>query len=275
MARSRKQNKSTRRRKSRGNNRSKGTTRRAKAGVVKFGKGKPSAAQSAAERERARQRRLEAALATAAAQVQAEAAIATPASDLVRLRQGDLEAQLSRASSRATVVDVATAMGTLAALGRAHDHLNRELQTALEQVRRRGDRQTALNAAARIAPLATVVLAAGTGALPAAPNVDRRNWRDIQAALETLGAHQGLRRDRNTGQWRATRPHESPLRTDANPFLAAATLQALLASPPPGPFVGFRGFAPDEGLPESPPPSPGQGGPAFVFAPPPGGRFDF
>ena len=271
MAKSRKQNKSTKRRK----NRSKGTTRRAKAGVVKFGKGKPSAAETAADRERDRQRRLQAALATAAAQIQAEAAIATPASDLVRIRQGDLEAQLSRAAERATAVDVATAMGTLAALGRAHEHLNNELRTALEQVRRRGDRQTALNAAARVAPLATVVLGAGTGALPAAPNVDRRNWRDIRAALETLGAHQGLRQDRATGQWRASHVHESPTSTDANPFLAAATLQALLASPPPGPFVGFRGLVPDEGLPESPP---DQGGPAFVFAPPglpPGGRYEF
>lgn len=269
MAKSRKTN--TRRRKSR----SKGTTRRAKAGIVKFGRGKSSAAQTAAERERERTRRLEAALATAAAHVQAQAAIATPASDLARLQQGDLEAQLGRASRNPTVVGVVAAMGTLAALGRAHTHLNQELTTALEQMRGRGDRQTALDAAARIAPIATVVLRAGTGALPAAPNVDRRNWRDIQAALETLGAHQGLRRDRNTGRWRATHSHESLPHTDGNPFLAAATLQALLASPPPGPFAGFRGFVPDEGLPDSPP---DPGGPAFVFAPPglpPGGRFDF
>ena len=151
-------------------------------------------------------------------------------------------------------------------------------QTALEQVRRRSDRQTALNAAARIAPLATVVLAAGTGALPAAPNVDRRNWRDIQAALETLGAHQGLRRDRNTGQWPCHPVLTSPpLRTDA-------TLLSCGNSASPSRFAAtrtlrwVRGFAPVEGLPESPPPGPGQGGPAFVFAPPglpPGGRFEF
>ena len=129
MAKSRKQNKGTRRRKSR----SKGTTRRAKAGVVKFPKS--SRDRVAAMRERERTRRLEAALATAAAHVQAQAAVATPASDLARLRQVDLDAQLGRASRNPTVVDVAAAIGTLAALGRAHTHLNQELTTALEQMR--------------------------------------------------------------------------------------------------------------------------------------------
>ena len=249
------------------------STRRKRGGVFRRpGRGGPAKESPGARhrREEAERRaRLEQSLQAAAVVVEQAAAAATPAADLALVQNLDLHGQLAAAAD-GEQQPVATAMAALGAMARLNDRLTTEIQTALEAVRTRGDRDTAIAAARRIAPLARAVLSVA-GPIPVAPAVDavgpldRRRWREIAPALANIGDNQGLGRDRTTGRWRERYDGEYsayPVIGRPNLDVAVTLLEGLVRDPPQHVFSNWTGFQPSNG---APPPPPGQ----FRFGPPP------
>ena len=230
---------------------------------------------------------------TARAARAAQNPAAALARDVALLSVTDLESDALHAVRTAHQPTMVRAVETLGALGRSYDELNTRLIQHLNTMRTRHDRNTHLQAAREIAPLAQVVLTTGAGPLPSRallPAQDQRDWRQIHDALRTIAAYQGLVQDRSTNRWRATRVHESLPSAEGDPFAAAATVAAVLREAPrTGAFEGLRLVASPPDAPEDivteaarrqgrspPPPGPGSGS-AFVFAAPPipPGGFDF
>lgn len=211
-----------------------------------------------AERERERQRQFMQAMATAMANVNAEAAIATPAHDIQTAQEIDFSVMYGAPPQ--TAADMTAALTMFARAARLNQYLTEQLQRSLETIRRDGSRNTTVAEARSILPTARAALRA-YGAPRAIPEGNRHRWREIPALLETLGHNHGLIRDRNTGRWRAIREHETPVQ-DGTTTDVVALLEALVRSPPPGPFAKFKGFGRS-------PPSPSSGASGFSFDPPP------
>ena len=221
---------------------------------------------------------------TARAALAAQNPAAAMARDVALLNNADLRSDVLVSGRTGDQPSMVQALETLGALGRSHEELNAMLIRNLNTMRNHHDRATAVRAAREIAPIAHVVLTTGVGplldrALP--PTQDGRNWRELHGALRTLAAHQGLVQDRATNRWRMAHVHEDLPSTEEDPFLAAATIAAVLREPPrTGAFEGLQLVASPPDAPEDivtaaarrqgrspPPPGPGSGS-TFVFGPP-------
>lgn len=212
----------------------------------------------AEERERERQRQYNRALATAIANITAEAAISTQEHDLQNVEPVDFGA-LFRPNQN--IAQMTAQLSRLTRAARVNQYLADQLQRSLETLRRDGRRNTALAEARTVLPLAQAAMRA-QGELRPPPEGDRSQWRDIRVVLETLARSHGLTQDRVTRRWRHLRDDESPPREESDPSEAVALLEAILRSPPPGPFAKFKGF-------NRSPPSPSTGSSGFTFDPPP------
>jgi hypothetical protein len=204
------------------------------------------------------------------------------AMDIALLNNADLRGDALVSGRTGDQPTMERALETLGALGRAHEELNTRLIQHLNTMRNRHDRGTHLRAARDIAPIAHVVLTTGVGPLldHALPPQDGRDWRELHGSLRTIATHQGLVQDSSTNRWRMAHVHENLHSTESDPFLATATIAAILrAQPRPGVFEGMRLVASPTDAPEdivteaarrqgrSPPPPPGSGS-TFVFEAP-------
>ena len=265
--------------------------------------GKQSIELTLVETEAERNARFARNLTTAMRQVQegeaARAALAVHnpvegiARDIALLNVGDIQSDVVMSNRTGNQSSMVRTLETFGALMRSREELNTRLVRHLNTMRNHHDRETYLQAARDIAPIAHVVLTAGVGPLPDHDQQQSTNLREIHDAFQAIAAHQGVVQDRSTNRWRMSRADEDIPPAESDPFLAAATVAAMLhETPRTNAFEGLRLVdsptdtehdAPEDIVTvaarrQGPPPPPGPGsGSTFTFEAPgvPPDGFDF